>query len=138
MQIRPMGPVLGAEIREVELGNLSDSEFATIRAALVEHEVLVFPDQPISTQAHVDFGRRFGELTVSPFSPNADDMAELIVLDNHPNNPSPLTDIWHSDETYREAPPLTTILRARIVPEFGGDTMFASMTAAYEGLSQRM
>ena len=44
MQIKPMGPVLGAEIREVDLGNLSDSEFATIRSALVEHEVLVFPD----------------------------------------------------------------------------------------------
>lgn len=133
-----MGPILGAEVRDVNLGRLSDSEFADIQTMLGQHEVLVFPAQPISTEEHIAFGRRFGELTVSPFSPNSDDVAELIVLDNHPGNASPLTDIWHSDETFREAPPMATVLRARIVPEFGGDTMFASMTAAYEGLSDRM
>ena len=60
------------------------------------------------------------------------------MLDNHLDSPRPLTDIWHSDETYRAEPPLTTILRAKIVPELGGDTMFASMSAAYEALSHRM
>lgn len=138
IEFHPMGPVFGARVTGVDLGRLSDAGFAEIRAALNQHEVLVFPDQPIGTDDQIAFGRRFGELTVSPFSPNADDRAELIVLDNHPDSARPLTDIWHSDETFRETPPLTTILRARIVPEFGGDTMFASMTAAYEGLSERM
>ncbi len=138
MKITPIGSILGAEISDVHLGRLTDDEFATIRDALAAHEVLVFPGQDITTEEQIGFGARFGELTVSPFSPNADDRPELIVLDNHPGNASPLTDIWHSDETFRETPPLTTILRARIVPEFGGDTMFASMTAAYDGLSDRM
>jgi taurine dioxygenase len=133
-----MGPILGAQITGVDLGNLDDTTFASIKAALATHEVLVFRDQAISTDAQVDFGRRFGELTVSPFSPNADDRAELIVLDNGPDSARPLTDIWHSDETFRVCPPQATILRARIVPEFGGNTMFASMTAAFEGLSERM
>ncbi|MFT5393207.1 MAG: taurine dioxygenase [Gammaproteobacteria bacterium] len=138
MNIQPMGPILGAQITDVELGSLSDNDFNAIRDALGTHEVLVFPGQVIETDDQIAFARRFGELSVSPFSPNSDEVAELIVLDNHPGNASPLTDIWHSDETFREAPPMTTILRARIVPEFGGNTMFASMTAAYEGLSDRM
>jgi taurine dioxygenase len=138
MNIQPMGPILGAQISDVDLGSFSDDDFNAIRDALGTHEVLVFPGQVIETDDQIAFGRRFGELSVSPFSPNSDEVAELIVLDNHPGNASPLTDIWHSDETFREAPPMTTVLRARIVPEFGGNTMFASMTAAYEGLSERM
>lgn len=138
MRIKPLGPVLGVEIRDIELGRLSDSQFDTVRAALVQHEVVVFPEQAIGTDEQIAFGKRFGELTVSPFSPNADDVPELIVLDNHPDSAPPLTDIWHSDETFRPAPPMATILRARIVPEFGGNTMFASMSAAYDGLSERM
>ena len=138
MEITPLWPVLGAQISGVNVGELSDEHFETIRRALVDYEVLVFPEQDITQAQHMAFGRRFGPLTVSPFSPNADDAPELIVLDNHPDSPRPLTDIWHSDETYRAEPPLTTILRAKIVPELGGDTMFASMSAAYEALSHRM
>lgn len=138
LEIQPLGPVCGASVSGVHLGRLSDDEFAAIRRALAEHEVLVFKDQDIETAEQVAFGRRFGELTVSPFSPNSADVAELIVLDNHGDGPKPLTDIWHSDETFRAEPPLATILRARIVPEFGGNTLFASMTAAYEGLSERL
>ena len=138
MKVTPIGPVFGAEISGISLSDVNDQTFPAIRTALCQHEVLVFRQQNISTEDQVAIGRRFGELTVSPFSPNADDRAELIVLDNQPGNSSPLTDIWHSDETFRECPPLTTILRARVVPEFGGNTVFASMTAAYEGLSERM
>ena len=83
-------------------------------------------------------GARFGELTVHPFSPNADDAPALIKLDNHEGNPPALTDVWHSDESFREEPPMATALCAKNVPEIGGDTMYASMAAAYEGLSDRM
>ena len=62
----------------------------------------------------------------------------MIILDYSADNPPALTDIWHADETFREAPPMATILRAKVVPETGGDTMFASMSAAYRGLSERM
>lgn len=139
MEIVRLGPVFGAEIRGLDLSPaLTETELAHLEAALAEHEVLVFRDQDLSAEDQLELGRRFGELVISPFSPNADAAPELIVLDNHPNRPAPLTDIWHADETYRPTPPRLTMLKALVVPELGGDTMFASMRAAYEGLSDRM
>lgn len=139
ISVRKVAAACGAEIGNVDLSQpLDDSTFADIEAALVAHEVIVFRDQAISTEDQMAFGRRFGELTVHPFAPNADDAPELIVFDNDADNPPWGTDVWHSDETFRAEPPLGTMLRALIVPEYGGDTLFASMTAAYEGLSDRM
>ncbi|MHB1487730.1 MAG: TauD/TfdA dioxygenase family protein [Acidimicrobiales bacterium] len=139
MEITRIGPVFGAEVHGVDLAHdLSDEDFTAIRAALVEHEVLVLRDQDITPAQQIAFGRRFGDLLVSPFSPNADDNPELVVLDNHSANPPALTDVWHADETYRSAPPMATILRANILPALGGGTMFASMRAAYDLLSDRM
>ena len=139
MRIERLGPVFGAQIHELSLHpDMGDAELAAVEAALAEHEVLVIRDQLLSSDEQLALGRRFGELVVSPFSPNADDAPELIVLDNHPDRAAPLTDIWHADETYRPEPPRLTMLKAVVVPELGGDTMFASMRAAYEGLSDRM
>lgn len=138
IEIEPLGPIFGARVAGCDLADVDDEAFAAIRAALVDHEVLVFPRQPITSAELIAFGRRLGELSVSTFSPSAHELPELIVLDNSGDGPRPLTDIWHSDETFRAEPPMATVLRARIVPRFGGDTMFASMTAAYDGLSERM
>ena len=139
MKIDRLGPVFGAEISGFDLSpTMSDSELAAVEDALAEHEVVVVRDQDLSADEQLALGRRFGELVISPFSPNADAAPELIVLDNHPDRPAPLTDIWHADETYRPEPPRLTMLKAVIVPELGGDTMFASMRAAYELLSDRM
>ena len=60
------------------------------------------------------------------------------MFDNDADNPPFSTDCWHSDETFRAEPPLVTMLHGLIIPEIGGDTMFASMTSAYVGLSDRM
>ena len=134
-----LGPVCGAEVRGVDLANLDDEAFAVIRQAFVDHQVLVFKDQAITTEDQVAFGARFGELLVHHFARiKREGLPELMVLDTNKEQPDPLTDIWHSDETYRPAPPLATVLRSKVLPELGGDTMFASMTAAYDGLSSRM
>lgn len=139
LAVRRINPNIGAEILGVDLRKpLSPEEVARIETALVEHEVIVLRNQPIEVDDQIRFGRYFGELTVHPFSPNMADKPEVIVLDNHKDNPPSLTDVWHSDETFRDDPPLGTILRCRITPEIGGDTLFASMTCAYEGLSDRM
>lgn len=139
LRVQPINGNIGAEIQGITLGRpLPDSTFAALRAALVEHEVLVFRDQDLALEQQVAFGRRFGELSVHPFSPNRADQPEVIVLDYSAENPPNRTDVWHSDETFRECPPMATILRARVVPPVGGDTLFASMTAAYRGLSPRM
>jgi taurine dioxygenase len=132
------GPVIGAEVSDIDLSDTSASEIRTIADGLAEHEVLVFRGQPISSESQLDFGRQFGELVVSPFSPAAANAPELIVLDYSADSPARLTDIWHADETYRPCPPKITILKSVITPELGGDTMFCSMRAAYDGLSDRM
>ncbi len=139
LRVRRVGVFLGAEVTGLDLKQpLGDDCIKTLGETLAKHEVLVFPDQKISSGQLMAFGRCFGELSVHPFSTNAEDTPELIVYDNKEGNPPPPTDIWHSDETFREAPPMGTILCSKIIPQLGGDTVFASMTAAYDGLSDRM
>ena len=134
-----LGRNLGAELRHLDLiQHLTAAEFAVVRHALLENEALVVRDQDITAADQLAFGRLFGELSVHPFSPNLAETPELIVLDNHRDNPPRLTDRWHSDETFRACPPMGTILRSTITPKLGGDTMFASMSAAFEGLSDQM
>jgi taurine dioxygenase len=137
--VTQVGVNIGAAVSGVDLRHaLSAEQFAVIDAALVEHEVLVFRDQNISSQHLLDFGRRFGELSVHPFAPHDGSAPELITFRNDETTPPFGTDVWHSDETFRAEPPLATVLCAKEVPAVGGDTLFASMTAAYEGLSARM
>jgi taurine dioxygenase len=134
-----LGASLGAEISGVDLRQpLSDEAFNAIQNALVEHELIIFRNQDITSENLIDFGRRFGELTVHPFAPHDEKAAVLIKFRNDETNPPFATDVWHSDETFRAEPPMATILCAKVVPAIGGDTMFASMSAAFEGLSDRM
>ena len=140
------GAHLGAEITGVDLTQpLSEADFTLVEDAFVENQVLFFRNQDISLDQYVAFARRFGEITIHPFRSReagsnklADtgrtDYPELIILDNSGDNPPHQTDQWHSDESFRETPPAATLLRSVITPDIGGDTVFASMIAAYEGL----
>ncbi len=133
------GATLGAEIRGVDFSRVVDEGTATaIRAALLEHKVVFFRDAAMTPAQHVAFGRLFGELTVHPFVPHLDEFPEVVVLDNHADNPVFSTDHWHSDETFRATPPMGSILHCLAKPETGGETLWADMGAAYEGLSAKM
>ena len=134
-----VGVNLGAEISGVDLRQpLSDEAFDAIQAALVEHELIIFRDQEITSDNLIEFGHRFGQLTVHPFSPH-DEKAPVLIKFRNDENKAPFgTDVWHSDETFRAEPPMATILCAKEVPAVGGDTIFVSMSAAFDGLSQRM
>jgi taurine dioxygenase len=138
--IRRVGVNLGAEISGVDLRHPPpDAQFAAIESALVENELIIFRDQEITSDQLIAFGRRFGELTVHPFAPNEGRNApELIKFRNDERTPPFGTDVWHSDETFRAEPPMATMLCAKEVPAVGGDTMFVSMTAAFDGLSDRL
>jgi len=139
LTVTRVGAPLGAEITGVDLRKpISDEVRAAIEAALVENELLIFRNQDISSENLMDFGRRFGELTVHPFAPRDENVSVLIKFRNDETNPPFRTDVWHSDETFRKEPPKATILVAKEVPAIGGDTMFASMSAAFDGLSDRM
>ena len=134
-----VGANLGAEISGVDLRRpLPDEVFGVVEDALVENELIIFRNQEITSENLMDFGRRFGELTVHPFSPHDENAPVLIKFKNDETNPPFGTDVWHSDETFRAEPPMATVLCAKEVPAVGGDTMFVSMSAAFEGLSDRM
>jgi taurine dioxygenase len=136
--LKRVGTFLGAEITGIDLTQaLDDTTVEQLKHAHAEHGVLVFPDQLISAEDLKRFGRYFGTLSVHPFSTSAAESPELIVYDNKEGNPPAPTDIWHTDETFRPAPPMGTALCSKIVPEIGGNTAFCSMSAVWEGLSDR-
>jgi taurine dioxygenase len=133
--IEPIGPTIGAEIHGLDLSRHIDQATAdALEEALVAHKVIYARDQHITTAQHVAFGCLFGELEVHPFRPEGE-FPEIMVLDNHKDNPVLSTDVWHSDTTFRECPTKYSILRCLVMPETGGDTLWADMCAAYDGLS---
>lgn len=133
--IEPIGPAIGAEIHGLDLTRQIDRATAdALEAAMIEHKVIYARDQHITTAQHVALGRMFGELEVHPFRPEGE-FPEIMVLDNHKDNPVLSTDVWHSDTTFRECPTKYSILRCLEIPRVGGDTLWADMCAAYDGLS---
>ena len=134
-RVERLGIKLGAEINGLDLKNAMTAEtFSAFEAALVEHKVLMLRDQHLTTAQHVAMSRMFGELEVHPMRPQGE-FPEILVLDNHKDNPVLSTDVWHSDTTFRSNPTKYTILRCQIMPALGGDTLWADMEAAYAGLS---
>jgi taurine dioxygenase len=131
----PLTPVIGAEIEGIDLRKpLTKDIFAGLRAALLDCKVLFFRDQDITTEQHLDFARAFGELEVHPFAPSKPGYLEVLAITHDENNRG-RENTWHSDVTWRLEPSLGSILRALDVPPVGGDTLFADMVAAYEGLT---
>ncbi len=138
LEVHPLTPSVGAEVAGIDLAeHLSDGTVVWLSEQLVEHKVLFFREQAISVEQHIAFARRFGELEVHPFSPRHPDHPDVLVLHNDRDHP-PYINVWHSDVTWRKEPSLGSILRARKVPAVGGDTLFANMEAAYDGLDEGM
>ncbi len=136
LHIEPLGPAIGARVHDIDLTRpLSDDQRDALHAALLQHHVLFFENQPVTPVQQRDLARRFGELHIHPVFPQHPDAAEIIVLDTHQNN-LPDNDNWHTDVTFIQTPPLGAILSARELPPSGGDTLWASGIAAYEALSE--
>src|SRR6201989_491077 len=135
-QIQTLTPAIGAVIEGVDLAQpMSDDLLQTIRQALLRHKVIFFQNQRLTPVQHRDFAARFGPLHTHPLYPGVPEAPELFILDNHASNPTD-NDAWHTDVTFIETPPLGAILYAKLLPPEGGDTCWANMQAAYEGLSK--
>jgi len=133
--LQPLSPTIGAEIGGVRMsGDVSDVQIKEIRQALLDWKVVFFRDQDVEVAEHVAFGRRFGELEIHPFTPNRKDFPEVVII-HHDETSKSGENRWHSDVTWRLEPSLGSILRGKIIPDVGGDTLFADMYAAYEGLT---
>ena len=138
MNVKRVAGAIGAELQAINLADGIDGELAaTLRALLNEHEVLFLRDQAISAADQKALAEVFGPLQTHPAYGTVEGFPEVMILESTRDNPSKI-EVWHSDMTFRQHPPSVTVLRGITIPEVGGDTLFASMTAAYEGLSPGM
>jgi taurine dioxygenase len=136
MQIRKAAGALGAFVAGVDIAAAvtSDVLFREIHTSLLEHEVLFFRDQHITPETQRAFAARFGQIEGHPAYPVVAGTRDVQILESTAEKPSRIEQ-WHSDMTFRARPPLYTLLHAKVIPAYGGDTLFASMTAAYAALS---
>lgn len=136
---RPLNPVIGAELIGIDLSTeLSDQTIGFVQDALNEYQVVFFRDQDITPEQQLDFGRRFGELHVHPTvrgRPRSQ-WTELMPVHSDADTVRIAGDKWHTDVSCDEKPPYASILHLTTIPASGGDTLFASMYAAYEALSE--
>ncbi|MFP3569698.1 TauD/TfdA dioxygenase family protein [Paraburkholderia sp. SIMBA_030] len=137
MRIEPLTCSIGAELVGVRLADAihDDGLFAAIRAALLKHRVVFLRDQDITRGEHVAFAQRFGELEDHPVAGSDPDNPGLVRIYKTPDQPNDrYENAWHSDATWRVAPPFGCVLRCVECPPVGGDTMWANMVLAYENL----
>ncbi|HEY2660116.1 MAG TPA: TauD/TfdA family dioxygenase [Caulobacteraceae bacterium] len=135
LELAPLTPTIGAEVHGLDLSEpQDDAVLSALRAALLDWKVLFFRDQDITTEQHLAFAARFGALEAHPFAPCKPGYPEVLAI-THDDKNKGRENTWHSDVTWREKPSLGSVLRAIEVPPVGGDTLFADMYAAYEGLS---
>ncbi|MDG2308237.1 MAG: TauD/TfdA family dioxygenase [Candidatus Binatia bacterium] len=138
LDIRPIAGSLGAEIHGIDLKSGIDREtIGAIEQALLEHLVVFLPEQNISAEQHIAFGEAYGSLTTDhpSYLPTHPDHKEIVVLAGQEGGRA---DLWHTDITISPEPPMGSILHMRTSPEYGGDTMFANLYAAYDALSDKM
>ena len=133
ISVTPVTGSIGAEVENVDLREIDDEIITELHDAWMDHKVLFFRNQELTHAQHVAYGKSFGELEIHPFSPQADGYPEILVLESTPEK-FQAAESWHSDVTFRERPPNGSILLARIVPQWGGDTVWANMELAYERL----
>jgi taurine dioxygenase len=146
MHIEPLAYSLGAEVHGIDPSRpLSGESVRRLRAAWLEHAVLVFPRAEMSIEQHIAFSRLFGELEVHPIpAARHPDHEEVMVVTNKESASGERSITaetgrqWHSDGAYTLRPPTGSLLHCREVPSVGGDTWFTSMYAAYEALSPAM
>jgi taurine dioxygenase len=136
LQIRRVAGALGAEISGVDLSqDLSPATVAAIRQAFVEHQVIFFRGQSLTPAQQVAFGRRFGPLNIHPYVAGMEGQPEVMEIIKEPEDRVNFGGGWHSDMSFLEHPAISSILHAVELPDYGGDTLFASQAAAFEALT---
>ena len=136
LSVEPVAGALGAEISGVDLARpLSEETIAAIRRAWLDHLVIFFRDQPLSPAEFLAFARCFGEPIEYPFVKGLAEYPEIIPVLKLEHERVNFGGVWHSDTAYLDVPPMASMLVAREIPPYGGDTLFANMYLAYETLS---
>ena len=139
--VNPYAPNIGGIITGVDLSkDISDYELNFIKEAFHKYQVLFFQQQlEISPENHIKLGKCFGDLHIHPAAPKMKSFPEIFEIHTHKNSKiSNGAEDFHSDVSCDLEPPLGTMLQLHILPEYGGDTMFANMYMAFESLSAPM
>jgi taurine dioxygenase len=144
LEIIPTGAALGAEVRGVDLTSLDDRQFAALRDAWHQHQVILLRGQTLDDQDLIAFSRRFGDLDWAPVQETGrrfvEGLPEIYIVSNVKQNGEPIGSlgageaVWHTDMSYLEKPPMASTLYALEVPPSGGNTSFCSMYAIYQSL----
>src|SRR5689334_23079927 len=136
IEVRPISGALGAELGGVDMAKELDAEVVSeVRQALLDHLVIFLRNQTVTPLQQLAFARRFGQPIEYPQLkglPESDFITPVVKLEHERNN---FGGIWHSDTTYLTIPPMGSMLLAREIPPYGGDTMFSNQYLAYESLT---
>ncbi len=136
IEASPVSPALGAEISGVDIAaGISDEQFAELRQAYVDYGVIFLRDQDITPDQHIEFARRWGDINVNRFFQAVATHPVIAEVRKEAEQKANIGSSWHTDHSYDQVPAMGSILYAREVPSVGGDTLFASMYAAYDALS---
>jgi taurine dioxygenase len=138
LDVRPMTAKIGAEISGVDLCAPTNRQLQEIADALAEYQVVFFRNQHLDHESHKAFGRAFGPLAIHSGVAGLPDHPEIVAIHADANSKNVAGENWHSDLTMNAEPPMGSILYMPTIPPVGGDTLFASMYAAYDALSPRM
>lgn len=138
LQLKKLSGYVGAEISGIKLATIDDGTFTDIQNALFEHGVIFFRDQFLTPEQHIEFAERWGSIDVSRFFNAVEGYPQIAEVLTKPDQKIVVGGHWHTDQSFDPAPAMASILSAQELPEFGGDTLFASMSAAYDHLSEGM
>lgn len=134
--VTPLSPALGAEIGGVDISaGIDDKQLGEIKQAFSDYGVVFFRDQDINPDQHIEFAERWGKINVNRFFQAVESHPQIAEVRKESHQKANIGADWHTDHSYDQMPAMGSILYAREVPSVGGDTLFSSMYAAYESLS---
>ncbi len=134
LTVQPIKSTIGAVISGVDLNHVNAEQLDEIKQLLLKHHVIFFRNQQLEPQSQVALAKSFGTLHIHPIYPTVEGVPEIIVLDSHQLDLRD-NELWHTDVTFSQTPPLGCVLHAIKIPPVGGDTLWASSTSAYDALS---
>jgi len=138
MEVKLLSGALGAEIKGLDLKDTSDKNFNKINDLLLEHKVIFFRNQKITTEEHVTLAKKFGPLEIHAYVKGLDKFPEIVRIIKAEDEKNQWGENWHSDVSYNTKPTKAVILKSIKIPPVGGDTCFSNMELAWETLDEKI
>ena len=138
MEIKLLSGALGAEIKGIDLTDVSDENFKKINNLLLEHKVIFFRDQPITKEQQISLAEKFGPLETHAYVKGLENYPEIVRIIKGKEEKNQWGENWHSDVSYNSKPTKAVILKSIKIPPVGGDTCFSNMELAWETLDPKI